>query len=120
MIPRLSIHVGSEEGVDIDYFQGLHARVTEKFMQLCQEWEKKSNKLEQEHTSGDGTFAEDINVEDGKFKSCLLVQVCSFLPYVRYCSSRSNSNDSLPSSASDEKEVEAIPQPCGGGPGPDR
>ena len=37
-------------------------------MRLCQEWEEKSNKLEQEHTSDDGTFAEDVNVEDGKFK----------------------------------------------------
>ena len=69
MISRLPpIHVGSEEGVDIDYFRGLHAQVTEKFMRLCQEWEEKSNKLEQEHTSDDGTFAEDVNVEDGKFK----------------------------------------------------
>ena len=79
MISRLPpIHVGSEEEVDIDYFRGLHAQVTEKFMRLCQEWEEKSNKLEQEHTSDDGTFAEDINVEDGKLviHNIMLVQMC--------------------------------------------
>jgi hypothetical protein len=64
------MYVGSEEGVDIGYFRGLHDQVTEKFMRLCQEWEEKSNKLDQEYTSGDGTFAEDINVEDGKLKGC--------------------------------------------------
>ena len=59
-------HVESE-GVDIGYFQGLHTQVTEKFMHLCQEWEQKSNKLEEESTGDNSTFAEDVNVEDGKF-----------------------------------------------------
>ena len=35
-------------------------KVTERFTQLCLEWEEKSNKLEE------STDREDINLEDGR------------------------------------------------------
>ena len=114
-------HIESEEvGVDIGYFRGLHAGVTEKFTRLCQEWEEKSNKLEQEYTSDDNTNTEDINIEDGKFYRLLLVCVCVcvcvcmcvLIVYLYPCSSWSDSNNSLPSSTIDAKEAEAVHWSC--------
>ena len=39
--------------------------MTERFTRLCQEWEEKSNTLEQEYGSDDGTDGEGIAIEDG-------------------------------------------------------
>ena len=50
----------------ISYFRGLHAGVTERFTRLCQEWEEKSNALEQEYGSDNATDGEGIAIEDGR------------------------------------------------------
>lgn len=54
-----------EDGVDFAYFCGLHANVTDKFTQMCHEWEEKSNKLEEDLKNDDGSF-EGVKIEDGK------------------------------------------------------
>ena len=64
--------IGGEDAVDFAYFRGLHTEVTEKFTQLCQEWEEKSNMFEEGYGNG-GTAEEEINVEDGRW---MKMRVC--------------------------------------------
>lgn len=79
-IPLTSLTLGISDGVDIAYFRGLHSGVTEKFTQLCQEWEAKSNKLEQEYTNDNGM--DSINVEDGKIKCLKGEHPLFFVPFI--------------------------------------